>query len=190
MLVMWTFPMMMPTRHPLEYRSPRHGRSTRQRIHGLSSTHGRSLLHASQVTGRDHEPHGPTPGRSSRPTSRIGPDCFGDRHGYSGSPNLIASLVACIATLAAIEGSLLGHRSLVARTTKSRFHDNEATMPTYPRLEGQQGRLEALPIDDAISHHRGVEVTARDPRVPAIASYTARHRRLLPGLRRDRSRAS
>jgi hypothetical protein len=83
---------------------------------------------------------------------------------------LIASLAARIATLAAIEASLPGHRSLVTRTTKSRFHDNEATMPGYPRLEGRQGRLEALPIDDAISGHRSVEVTARDPRVPPIAS--------------------
>ena len=43
-------------------------------------------------------------------------------------------------------------------------------MPAYPELEGRQERLEALPIDDAISGHPSMESTARDARVPPIAS--------------------
>ena len=96
---------------------------------GSSCTHGRSPLHACQDTGRHNDRHSSMSGRSSHPTSRIGPDRFGDRHGYSGSSNLVASLVARIACRLGIEASMSGQRRLVARTAKAHLHDNEASMP-------------------------------------------------------------
>ena len=119
-----TLQTMMRTGHPMEHRSSTHGRSTCQwmmgrppRMEGI-----RRLAH-----GRDNEHHSSLSGRSSRSTSRIGPDRFGDRHGYSGSPNLVASLAAHVASRAGIEPRCRSS----ARTTKARLHDNEASMPAY-----------------------------------------------------------
>jgi hypothetical protein len=129
------------------YRSTR-GRSTLQawKVHlpmddGSSSTHGRSPLHACQDTARDNEHPSSMSVRSSRPTTRIEPDRFGDRHGYSGSPNLIASLVACIACRVGIEASSLGQRRL---TSRQRSFDARLTKdggpPGKPRCRADRGR--------------------------------------------------
>ncbi len=124
-----------------------------------SSMHGRSSLHASQITGRDNEHHSSLSGRSSRPATRIGPDRFDDRHGYSGSPNLIASLVACIACRAGIEGSLPGQRRLASSTTKPRC------LPTTAGGPPGKARCPTDRRSDLQSSKAGIDGHARsDPR--------------------------
>jgi hypothetical protein len=128
MLVMVTLQMMMPTGHPLEPRSSKHGRTCQwmmgrpPRMEGHPSTLVRSLVETIK-----HHPS--MLGRSGRPTSRIGPDRFSDRHGYSRSPNLVASLAPSIACRVGIEVALLGQRRLACTTTKPRCPPTKAGGP-------------------------------------------------------------
>jgi hypothetical protein len=179
MLVMVTLQMMMPTGHPLEHRSSKHGRSTcywmmgrPPRMEGHPSTLGRSPVETMNTTLLSLEARAARQVGSGRIVSVPGTDTLGPRTWQL--PWRPSSHVGWASKLRNpdSEGSSPRQRSLDARR---------------PWLEGHQGRLEALPIDDATSGRRSLEVTAAHNRATAIVSHAARHRRLLPDLRRDRS---
>jgi hypothetical protein len=182
MLVMVTLQMMMPTGHPLEHRSSKHGRSTcywmmgrPPRMEGHPSTLGRSPVETMNTTLLSLEARAARQVGSGRIVSVPGMDTLGPRTWQlPWRPS-----------------------SHVGWASKPRCPDSEGSPPRQrgfdacqPRLEGHEASLDALPVDDTTSDHRCLEMTPTRNRVPAMASVTARRRRLLRDLRRDRARAS
>ncbi len=168
-------------RHPPEHRSSRHGRSNCQ---WMMRRGPHTKCHLPRLSG-----HGSRRCTSQFNLWKIEPTDTPDRAGPFRSP----AWILWVPELDSFPGGLHrmsgGHRG-GGGWGGVFFFFWESFDACLPRLEGHVGGLVALPIDDAIYDHRCLEVTATHNRVPAMASVTARRRRLLRDLRRDRARAS
>jgi hypothetical protein len=149
---------------------------------GSSSKHGRSPLHAWQVTGRDDEHHPSTLGGSGGPRS--------------GSGRIVS--VTGMDTLGLRTWSLpWWAASHAGRASKARYPNSEDSPPRQRGFDaratkagGPRGKARC-PADRRCDFRSSKpESHGHATRIPAIASVTARQRRLLPELRRDRSQAS